>query len=209
MGVLSKFFDGYDWQPIILIDDPVTPDAEQNGDQVQMFKTIINEHTRLIEVKGGSMPLDSGLIVITANVTPNQMANACGVDCTEAIYRRLTKSPGAFYVRKQDRERMTKQLIKIVAQRCEIPNVDVNEVYNQLPLPRKTEYDLSYWYGTQKPKPKPRMKRQATIELIELQESSDEEEELEDWEDPTVATQALSPISKRMRAGLAPWNCED
>ena len=29
MGGLSKFFDGYDWQEIILIDDPVTPDAAQ------------------------------------------------------------------------------------------------------------------------------------------------------------------------------------
>ena len=198
MGGLSKFFDGYDWQPIILIDDPVTPDANQNQDQIQMFKTIINEHQRLIEVKGGSMPLDSGLIVITANVTPSGMANACGMDCSEAIYRRLTKQPGAFYVRAQDRERITKQLIKIVGQRFDL-NVDVEAAYDQLEKPRETIYDLTYWYGNRAQPAK--RKRQATIDFIEVQsdKSVSSEEELSDWENESIPDTQLSPISRHKR----------
>ena len=193
MGGMSKFFDGYDWDNIILIDDPVTPDAAQNSKQIQMFKTIINEHNRIVEVKGGSMHMDTGLIIITANITPNQMANACGPDCAEAIYRRITKAPGAFYVRVQDRNRLCKQLISIIAQRFEL-DVNIEAAFNNLEPCRKIEYDLTHWFGQSPPKPKKKKVQQ----IIELHESSDEES-IEDWENDEIPYSQLSPDSKHKR----------
>lgn len=36
-----------------------------------MFKIIINEYNRIIEVKGGLMFMDTGLIIIIVNITFN------------------------------------------------------------------------------------------------------------------------------------------
>ena len=152
MGGLSKFFDGYDWQPIILIDDPIAPDAKQNGEQIQMFKTIINEHHRIIEIKGGSMPMDTGLIIITANITPLKMANACGEDCADAVYRRLTKPPGSFNVRKQDREKLTRLLISVICQRFDF-DLDQEIIYRYLKPVETRQYDLTAWFGTREMSP--------------------------------------------------------
>lgn len=57
MGGLSKFFDGYDNQPITWIDDLVSPSCFRTGDEepVQRFKTVISTGEVLVEVKHGSM----------------------------------------------------------------------------------------------------------------------------------------------------------
>lgn len=57
---LSKFFNGYNFDDVVVIDDPIEPDSTQR-DEVQMFKSIINEHQRQIEIKGSSMPWDTKL----------------------------------------------------------------------------------------------------------------------------------------------------
>ena len=72
MGGLKKFFDGYDFQPIVLIDDPAEPNTNFNSDDVQMFKTIINVHPRMIEIKGSSMPWGTALLIITSNLIPHE-----------------------------------------------------------------------------------------------------------------------------------------
>ena len=60
MGGLSKYFDGYDNQPVCWIDDPVSPAVCRTGDEepVQRFKTVISTGEVLVEVKHGSMVFD-------------------------------------------------------------------------------------------------------------------------------------------------------
>lgn len=65
---LSKFFNGYNFDDIVVIDDPIEPNQTQR-EEVQMFKCIINEHKRNIEIKGSSMPWDTRLVIITANIS--------------------------------------------------------------------------------------------------------------------------------------------
>ena len=65
MGGLSKYFDGYDNQPITWIDDPVSPAVCRTGDEepVQRFKTVISTGEVLVEVKHGSMVFDSTVLL--------------------------------------------------------------------------------------------------------------------------------------------------
>ena len=114
LGGLSKFFNGYQFDDIIVIDDPVEPTNESN-EQVQMFKSLINEHERFIEIKGSSMPLDSKLVIITANISPQSMANACGPTCRDAIYRRLTKPFKPVHIKTPDHDRYCIYLLKQMA----------------------------------------------------------------------------------------------
>ena len=86
---LSKFFTGYNWNDIVVIGDPVEPDS-YSKDDVQMLKSIINEHEREVEIKGSSMPWDTRLLIITSNIAPIELANACGPTCREATFWRLT-----------------------------------------------------------------------------------------------------------------------
>ena len=114
LGGLSKFFNGYNFDDIIVIDDPVEPTAQSN-EQVQMFKSVINEHERMVEIKGGSMPLDTKLVIITANISPQTLANACGDTCKEAIFRRLTKPFKPVHIKQADHDRYCIYLFKILA----------------------------------------------------------------------------------------------
>lgn len=178
MGGLSKFYDGYNWQDIILIDDPIAPDAKQNADQIQAFKTLINEHKRIIEIKGGSMPMDSGLIIITANITPYQMSMACGVDCQEAVFRRLTKSPGAFFMKRSDRDKMTRLLIDIIRQRFDLPQVIVDDAAKSLEAVKARQYDLHEWFGTREGSPIPNpFQAKLNFKPIPIEELESDEEE--------------------------------
>ena len=112
VGGLSKFFNGYNWQDIVIIDDPVEPDKDSR-EEVQMFKTIINEREREIEIKGSSMPWDTRLVIITANIAPITLANACGPTCQEAVFRRLTQPFKPIHLQPNERERYTIYLIKM------------------------------------------------------------------------------------------------
>lgn len=114
MGGLSKFFNGYQFDDIVIIDDPVEPGSNDN-DQVQMFKAIINEHERLVEIKGSSMPWDTKLVVITANISPLSMSNACGETCREAIYRRLTNPFKDLHLTEPNHDRYCIYLLKIMS----------------------------------------------------------------------------------------------
>ena len=118
MGGLSKYFDGYDNQPITWIDDPVSPGVLRTGDEepVQRFKTVISTGEVLVEVKHGSMVFDSSLIIVTSNMDPRDMADACGIDNKDAMYRRFTDSCGAFHIpdKPTARNKMIEHLVKII-----------------------------------------------------------------------------------------------
>ena len=114
LGGLSKFFNGYQFDDIIVIDDPVEPTRDTN-EQVQMFKSIINEHERFVEIKGSSMPLDSKLVIMTANISRQTMSNACGPTCREAIYRRLTSPFKDLHLETPQHDRYCIYLLKMMA----------------------------------------------------------------------------------------------
>ena len=116
VGGLSKYFDGYDNQEIVIIDDPVKPQAQVNQDDVQMLKRVLSTGDTIVEVKFGNMVFDAYLVIITANLDPNELANACGIDCREAIFRRLTDTCGAINTdRLQDcRDRLPELLLRYI-----------------------------------------------------------------------------------------------
>lgn len=114
---LSKFFNGYNFEDIVVIDDPIEPDITQR-EEVQMFKSIINEHKRHIEIKGSSMPWDTRLVIITANVSAHELANACGITCKEAVYRKLSHPFKPRSVLPGEQNKYCMYLIKLIAKVC-------------------------------------------------------------------------------------------
>lgn len=109
LGGLDRWWDSYDNQPIVLIDDPVGMDAAMNKEPIQRLKNVMSHGDTFVEVKGGSMVFDSSLIIIISNQDPRTLAQTCGLDNFEAIFRRFTDSCGAHYVktRKDCLEKMT------------------------------------------------------------------------------------------------------
>ena len=88
LGGLSKFWDGYDNEPICWVDDPVSSNALRTGDEepMQRLKTVMSTGDVLVEVKHGSMVFDSSLIIISSNIDPKDMARASGPDNEGAMY---------------------------------------------------------------------------------------------------------------------------
>lgn len=114
MGGVSKYFDAYDNQLICWIDDPVSPAVYRTGDEepVQRFKTVISTGEVLVEVKHGSMVFDSTLIIVTSNLDPRDMVDACGdmadvcgVGNKKAMYRRFTDTCRAQCIPDKDTQR--------------------------------------------------------------------------------------------------------
>ena len=147
MGGLSKFFDGYDNQPICWIDDPVSPSCFRTGDEepVQRFKTVVSTGEILVEVKHGSMVFDSSLIIVSTNIGPDDMSKACGLDNEQAMYRRFTDTCGAFEIKNRSiaRNNMIEHLIKIIAKNVEFNHdvtVDIEHVVRSIPAVKNLEY---------------------------------------------------------------------
>lgn len=142
VGGLSKFFNGYDFQDIVIIDDPVEP-GKDSEDQVQMFKTIINNQERSIEIKGGHMPWDSRLVIITANISPNYLAKCCGATCSNAIFRRLTSPIKSLYLEHPDHERYCKYLLNVIKSVFHL-EYDTELVYSSMPPYVSQTYDIQF-----------------------------------------------------------------
>ena len=148
MGGLSKFFDGYDNQVITWIDDPVSPSTLRTGDEepVQRFKTVISTSEVLVEVKHGTMVFDSSLIIVTRNISPSDMALACGADNEDAMYRRFTDTCGAHLIAnaKTARNNLVEHLVKIIARNVEFNHnveIDIEYVIRSIPGVRNVLYD--------------------------------------------------------------------
>lgn len=55
-GGLTRYFDGYDNEPIVVIDDPVAPNSSTDSENIQNFKRICGcEGKTFVEVKYGYM----------------------------------------------------------------------------------------------------------------------------------------------------------
>lgn len=104
------------------------PDSSQR-EKVQMFKSIINEHKRQIKIKHSSMPWDSRLVIITANISVNELANACSSTCKEAVYRRLSAPFKPKFILPGEFRKYCIYLIKVISKVFQVelcPN-EVNE----------------------------------------------------------------------------------
>ena len=148
MGELSKFFDGYDNQPITWIDDPVSPSCFRTGDEepVQRFKTVISTGEILVEVKHGSMVFDSSLIIVSTNIAPDDMAKACGLDNEKAMFRRFTDTCGAHEIKTTviARNNLIEHLVTIIAKNVEFNHnieIDGEYVIRSIPGVKTLVYD--------------------------------------------------------------------
>ena len=147
MGGISKFYDGYDNQPITWINDPVNPSCFRTGDEepVQRLKTVISYGETLIEVKHGSMVFDSSLIIISTNIDPESMSKACGIDNEVAKYRRFTDTCGAHEIATQStaRNKLIEHLVKIITRNMQAVHnldIDVGHVIRAIPGVRNLTY---------------------------------------------------------------------
>ena len=86
----SKWFDGYDQQPIVLIDDPSKFVIRNNFEAVDAFKNLISSNAMQVEVKGGFRQFNSRLVIICSNCTPTEFAVSAGADHQTAIIDRIT-----------------------------------------------------------------------------------------------------------------------
>ena len=146
IGGLSKYFDGYDNQPITWIHDPVSLAVCRTGDKepVQRFKTVISTGEVLVEVKHGSMVFNSSLIIVTSNMDPRDMADTCGLDNRDAMYRRFTGSCGAYPDKKTARNKMIEHLVRII--KCNVEfhmdvQIDLDHVIRAIPGTSNCVYD--------------------------------------------------------------------
>lgn len=101
MGGLKRFWDGYDDQPIVWIDDPLPPN-DNNNDDKQHLRTVISTGKILVEIKFGSMIFDAKLLIISANQDASNMAYQFGVENHAPMYRRFTDTCGEYCI--QDRK---------------------------------------------------------------------------------------------------------
>lgn len=152
LGGLDRWWDGYDNNPIVYIDDPVANNLK-SGDEtnIQRLKNVLSTGDTLVEIKGGSMVFTSNLIIITSNLNPQFLANSCGHDNCEAIYRRLTDTCGAHHLndRRDVMLKMIHHLVRIIQRNIDANlgiNIDVAHVIKNIPdikLPKYNDIDFN------------------------------------------------------------------
>lgn len=62
---LSKYWDGYDNQPIVWIDDPIPSQTQITTEQASELKSVISTGPAYVEVKYGNMQFDSRLVILS------------------------------------------------------------------------------------------------------------------------------------------------
>jgi len=72
-GGFSKYWDNYNTERIVVVDDPSPPDAQKDRETAQRFKTAISTGPAYQEVKFGTMVYDPYLVVIISNFDPVSM----------------------------------------------------------------------------------------------------------------------------------------
>ena len=85
-----KWFDGYDNQKIVLIDDPSLFNIQYNDDDVTAFKTLISSNPVQVEIKGGFAQFTSHLVIILSNSTVSEFVTSAGPFHGSAILDRIS-----------------------------------------------------------------------------------------------------------------------
>ena len=78
MGGLNKYWDGYQYEPITLIDDPGLFNRQFGTDQIDAFKDLVSFGPCLSEVKFGSIQNQTRLLIVISNFHAIQMSDAAG-----------------------------------------------------------------------------------------------------------------------------------
>ena len=89
MGGLCKFWDGYNNQQVVVIDDPGVFNITMTDAEANAFKNVVSHGSHTVEIKGSSFPFDSKLVVVISNVPPHQLAESAGKFHRDAIADRI------------------------------------------------------------------------------------------------------------------------
>lgn len=139
-GGLKKYWDGYDNQPITWIDDPVAPDSNKDSESVQQLKNVISTGDCIVEIKYGTMVFDSSILIITSNMSPQNLAVNCGEENYQAIYRRLNDTCGSFQLVSCGSDHYI-GLIKAINKAIDPKNTwNVDNIIDKLPVIQKRDY---------------------------------------------------------------------
>lgn len=150
MSELSKFWDGYDNDPIVWIDDPGYFDMERHPEEAASFKNIISTGPHIVEIKYGKCQFDSRLCIITSNTAPEYFASSAG-SCAEAISRRIghdSLTGRAIYcpnlhATKTKLYRRVIKCVKAIAEQYYHINIDTDLVMDNLPPIVPLHVDIS------------------------------------------------------------------
>lgn len=104
----TKYWDGYDNQPVVFIDDPVMPDIKVSKDDVQGLKMVLSNGPCPVEIKYGAMQFDSKL---ATNQASDVIAYRSGGDNSEAIRRHMVDTVGSYNLISQTKAQVVPLLI--------------------------------------------------------------------------------------------------
>ena len=126
----NKFWDGYDNQEVVSIDDPTpfTNNGRLDEQAYGQFLGIVSNCNPIrIEVKGSSMQFDSKLVIISTNISPDRLVSDLPQNHKMAMYRRMKMH----CYRHCDRK-MTERLYKLITKK--IMFLVKNIVVENLPI---------------------------------------------------------------------------
>ena len=147
LGGFSKWWDGYDNQEIVIIDDPSNFSSKMADEQIQQLKTVLSPETNQIQIKYGSMVFDSKLVIILSNYSPEEAAKSAGSHNYHAILRRFTDSCGAYHIENAITNKEYELVFEVIAENFEI-DIDFEEAMSRLPDIRSPKYGrLKRKYG--------------------------------------------------------------
>lgn len=128
---LSRFWDGYDNQRLVWLDDPV-PEVCQPENK-QQLRNVLSTGPARVEVKFGSMQFDAELLIISCNYPASQMAMAFGSESYEPLLRRFTDTCGEFRVTTLNKHNLPRLICNAVGTKLQIdinPNIIISRMYD-------------------------------------------------------------------------------
>ena len=145
MGGLCKFWDGYNNQQIVVIDDPGVFNVTMTDAEANAFKNVVSQGSHTVEIKGSSFPFDSKLVVIISNVPPHQLAESAGKFHRDAIADRIMGHRSiihrAYHVpNKEARSKFREDFCRIIVAMYNHFNVEIDVDKLMDSIPKHSDY---------------------------------------------------------------------